>query len=74
MKERNSRPTMDSLTAEEAEAAEDVRVSRATDGVSLEKKEEVAWWVGAASKERRRKLGYSFDLRFDVHIGDVNLL
>ena len=35
---------------------EDVGVSRATVGVSLEKKEEVVWWVGAASKGRRRRL------------------
>ena len=71
MKGRNSRPAIENSTAE---AAKDVRVSRTAVRVSLEKKEEVAWWVGAASKERRRKLGYSFDLRFDVHIGDVNLL
>ena len=40
---------MKSSTAEVAEAAEDVKVSRADVWVSLEKKEEV--------KERRRKLG-----------------
>ena len=36
---------------------EDVGVSRAAIGVSLEKKEEVIWWVGAASKGKRRRLG-----------------
>ena len=36
---------------------EDVRVSRAVVGVLLEKKEEVIWWVGAASKGKRRRLG-----------------
>ena len=36
---------------------EDVGVSRATVGVSLKKKEEASWWVGAPSKGRRRKLG-----------------
>ena len=46
---------MKSSIAEEAEAAEDVGVSRAAVGVSLEKKEETVWWVGAASKGRRRK-------------------
>ena len=35
----------------------DVGVSRASIGISLEKKEEVVWWVGAASKGRRRRLG-----------------
>ena len=56
MKGRNSRPAMESSTADEAEAAEDVGVSRAAVRVSLEKKEEVAWWVRAASKGRRKKL------------------
>ena len=36
---------------------EDVGVSRAAVGVSLEKKEEAVWWVGAASKGRRIRLG-----------------
>ena len=36
---------------------EDIGVSRAIVGVSLEKKEEAAWWVGDASKGRRRRLG-----------------
>ena len=57
MKGRNSRSAMERSMAEEAEPAEDVGVSRAAVRVSLEKKEEVAWWVGAASKGRRRKLG-----------------
>ena len=57
MKERNSRLATESSTAEEAEAAEDVGVSRAVVRLSLEKKEEVAWLVGAANKGRRRKLG-----------------
>jgi len=30
---------------------EDVKVSRAAIWVSLEKKDEVIWWVGAAAKE-----------------------
>ena len=34
-----------------------VGVSQAAVRVSLEKKEEVVWWVGAASKGRRRRLG-----------------
>ena len=34
----------------------DVGVPRAAVGVSLEK-EETAWWVGTASKGRRRRLG-----------------
>ena len=54
MKERNSQPAMENSMADEAKAAEDVGVSRAAVGFSLEKKEEVAWWVGAASKRRRR--------------------
>ena len=36
---------------------EDVGVSQAAVGVLLEKKEKDVWWVGAASKGRRRKLG-----------------
>ena len=36
---------------------EDVEVSRAAVDVSLEKKNKVVWWVGAASKGRRRRLG-----------------
>ena len=35
----------------------EVGVSRATIRVSLEKKEEAVWWVGAASKGKRRRLG-----------------
>ena len=35
---------------------EDVEVSRAAIGVSLEKKEEAIWWIGTASKGRRRRL------------------
>ena len=56
MKESNSWLATESSTAEEAEAAEDVGVSRAADRVSLKKKEEVTWWVGAANNGRR-KLG-----------------
>ena len=39
------------------EGREDIGVSRAAVGVSLEKKEEAVWWVRAASKGRRRRLG-----------------
>ena len=49
-------------------------MSRAAVGVSLEKKEEAVWWVGATSKRKRRRLGWSFGLRLDVYIGDVNWL
>ena len=35
---------------------EDVGVSRAAIGVSLEKKEEAVWWIRAASKGKRRRL------------------
>jgi len=37
---------------------EDVGVSRATVGISLEKKDEATWWVGADNKGRRRRLGF----------------